>query len=260
MPYRKLRAAPPSPTVVFDDRVHSHSIGTLATAFCIGGALTPAGAHDRPRGAHRARGRPGRRRTADARAAPGGGAGRPQALCRPLVRAGSPAQPIPETMRRPGHGRIHAAGRRHRGGSQPLRAGRRPYRRSARRSARVAPVAGQPGAGRLEVRFAPAWLALAARGLGRLLDPEARPRLPGGAGRHARIASTCGCCRARRGSTTPRCRPSWTTRARWASTSTRSSALARRPPAAPARRSGFRSGWPASRSRARPPRWPASRR
>ncbi|GAA4329435.1 hypothetical protein GCM10023165_02370 [Variovorax defluvii] len=30
----------PAPKVVFDDRVHSASIGALATAFCIGGALT----------------------------------------------------------------------------------------------------------------------------------------------------------------------------------------------------------------------------
>ena len=36
------RRHPPAsrPRVVFDDRVHSASIGTLATAFCVGGVLT----------------------------------------------------------------------------------------------------------------------------------------------------------------------------------------------------------------------------
>ena len=38
MGHRTRRAAPPP--VAFDDRAVSASIGTLATAFCVGGALT----------------------------------------------------------------------------------------------------------------------------------------------------------------------------------------------------------------------------
>ncbi len=144
------------PIVVFDDRVHSASLGTLATAFCIGGALTLiALSYAREANAELA--------------GPADGA--------PLMRA--PLQVVApvdlkryaglwhEQARLPNRFQKHCVGPvsaeyallddgmlevRNRcalpGGSFDESVG----------AARVVPVAGQPGAGRLEVRFAPEWL------------------------------------------------------------------------------------------------------
>ncbi|RZL95491.1 MAG: lipocalin [Variovorax sp.] len=158
MPFRKLRAAAPPPTVVFDDRVHSHSIGTLATAFCIGGALSLLALTT------------ARSARADRTAGPADGA--------PLMRA--PLQVVaPVDLKRYAglwHEQARLPNRFQKNCTGPVTAeytlmedGTVEVRNrcvlgdgrvdEAIGSARVAPVAGQPGAGRLEVRFAPEWLA-----------------------------------------------------------------------------------------------------
>ena len=155
--FSRSQAPAPRPDVVFDDRVHSASIGTLATAFCVGGMLTLLAF-----GAARSS-RNGRL------AGPPDGA--------PLMRA--PLQVVaPVDLRR-------YVGLWHEQARLPNRfekrcAGPATAEYSLREDgllevrnrcilpdgsfdestgvARVAPVAGQPGAGRLEVCFAPEWL------------------------------------------------------------------------------------------------------
>ena len=154
------RRHPPEsrPRVVFDDRVHSASIGTLATAFCVGGALTLL-AFNTARTARSAR-----------LAGPADGAPRMRA---PL-QVGAPGGQQRDV------GQWHAQARRPNrfekrctgpvtaeytlmedgSGLQVLNRCILPDGRFEESAgvARVAPVAGQPGAGRLEVCFAPEWL------------------------------------------------------------------------------------------------------
>ena len=154
------RRHPPAsrPRVVFDDRVHSASIGTLATAFCVGGALTLL-AFNTARTARSAR-----------LAGPADGA--------PLMRA--PLQGVApvdlqryvglwhEQARLPNRFEKRCTGpvtaeytlMEDGSGLQVLNRCILPDGRFAEAAgvARVAPVAGQPGAGRLEVCFAPEWL------------------------------------------------------------------------------------------------------
>lgn len=155
MPLRKHHAPPP--TVVFDDRVHSASIGTLATAFCIGGvlsliALTTA-----------------RHARAERIGGPADGA--------PLMRA--PLQVVaPIDLKRYAglwHEQARLPNRFEKGCTGPVTAEYTPRAdgtievrnrcivadgsfEESIGLARAVPVAGQPGAGRLEVRFAPDWL------------------------------------------------------------------------------------------------------
>ncbi|WP_086921022.1 lipocalin family protein [Variovorax sp. JS1663] len=153
----RSQAPAPGPRVVFDDRVHSASIGTLATAFCVGGLLTLL-AFETLRASRNGR-----------LAGPADGA--------PLMRA--PLQVVApvdlhryvglwhEQARMPNRFEKRCAG--------PATAeyalledGTLEVRNrcilpdggfdESVGVARTAPVAGQPGAGRLEVCFAPAWL------------------------------------------------------------------------------------------------------
>ena len=111
-----------------------------------------------------------------------------------------------------------------RGGAQPLQLADGSFDESVG-SARVVPVAGQPGAGRLEVRFAPDWLRWLPMVWGDYwilkLDRDYQVALVGTPNREylwvlSRVPQL----------DAARCRPNWTTRARWASTSTRWSAPA----------------------------------
>ena len=154
------RRHPPAsrPRVVFDDRVHSASIGTLATAFCVGGVLTLL-AFNTARASRNGR-----------LAGPADGA--------PLMRA--PLQVVapvdlqryvglwheqarlPERFEKRCSGPVTAEYTLMEDGSglQVLNRCILPDGRFEESAgvARVAPVAGQPGAGRLEVCFAPGWL------------------------------------------------------------------------------------------------------
>ncbi|MDR6536172.1 lipocalin family protein [Variovorax soli] len=156
MPRRPL---PESGTrVVFDDRVHSASIGTLATAFCVGGVLTLL-AFNTVRASRSAR-----------LAGPADGA--------PLMRAPLQVVAPVDLQRYAGlwHEQARLPNRFEKGCAGPVTAEytlmedgsglhvlnrcRLPSGRFEESAgvARVAPVAGQPGAGRLEVSFAPEWL------------------------------------------------------------------------------------------------------
>ncbi len=147
------------PPASFDDRATSHSIATLATAFCVGGALSLWALNTMRTG-----------RARDAAAGPADGA--------PLMRA--PLQVVaPVDLKRYAglwHEQARLPNRFEKQCVGPVTAEYTPQddgsievRNRCQRddgnfdesigSARVAPVAGQPGAGRLEVRFAPAWLA-----------------------------------------------------------------------------------------------------
>jgi apolipoprotein D and lipocalin family protein len=148
--------APPSPAV-FDDRVHSASIGTLATAFCVGGVLTLLA-------------------LATARATRTERVGGP-ADGAPLMRAPLQVVAPVDLQRYAGlwHEQARLPNRFQKQCAGPATAeytllgdGQMEVRNrciledgsfdEAVGVARVAPVAGQPGAGRLEVRFAPEWL------------------------------------------------------------------------------------------------------
>jgi apolipoprotein D and lipocalin family protein len=156
MPYRSPRT-PLVPTA-FDDRRVSASIGTLATAFCVGGALALAAF--------------GVARSARAQqlAGPADGA--------PLMRAPLQAVAPVDFKRYAGiwHEQARLPNRFQKQCTGPVTAEYTPLPdgtvqvrnrcilsdgnfEEAIGSARVVPVAGQPGAGRLEVRFAPAWLS-----------------------------------------------------------------------------------------------------
>lgn len=156
MPLRPSRLPPPP--APFDDHAMGASIGTLAAAFCVGGVLTLLALT--------------RRRTAQTEpyAGPADGA--------PLMRA--PLQVVaPVDLRRYAglwHEQARLPNRFQSQCSDPVTAeytlvegGRIEVRNRCTRSdgrvdevvgtARAVPVAGLPGAGRLEVTFAPAWLA-----------------------------------------------------------------------------------------------------
>ena len=148
----------PPPEVVYDDRVHSASIGTLATAFCVGGMLTLL-AFQTARASRNA-----------VPAGPADGA--------PLMRA--PLQVVApidlqryvglwhEQARLPNRFQKQCAGGtvtaeymlQEDGNLQVFNRCTTADGRvdEAVGVARVAPVTGQPGAGRLEVSFAPDWL------------------------------------------------------------------------------------------------------
>jgi apolipoprotein D and lipocalin family protein len=155
MSFQKHRDPPP--TVVFDDRVHSASIGTLAAAFCVGGFLTLLALTTR-------------------RAAQGETVGGPPDGA-PLMRA--PLQVVaPVDLKRYAglwHEQARLPNRFQDRCTGPVTAeytlqedGTVQVRNrcilkdgnfeEAVGTARVVPVAGLPGAGRLEVRFAPEWL------------------------------------------------------------------------------------------------------
>lgn len=155
MLFRKHPA--PSSPVVFDDRVHSVSIGTLATAFCVGGVLTLFA-------------------LATARAARAERVGGP-ADGAPLMRAPLQVVAPVDLQRYAGlwHEQARLPNRFQKQCAGPATAeytllgdGQMEVRNrciledgsfdEAVGVARAAPVAGQPGAGRLEVRFAPEWL------------------------------------------------------------------------------------------------------
>jgi apolipoprotein D and lipocalin family protein len=155
MATRNRRAPPPA---AFDDRAQSASIGTLAAAFCVGGALTLL-AMTNPRTAR-----------GEAVAGPPDGA--------PLMRA--PLQVVapvdlkryaglwheqarlPNRFEKQCTGAVTAEYNLRDDGTVEVRnrcmLADGDFEESVG-SARVVPVAGQPGAGRLEVRFAPDWLA-----------------------------------------------------------------------------------------------------
>jgi apolipoprotein D and lipocalin family protein len=156
--FSRSQAREPRPGVAFDDRVHSASIGTLATAFCVGGVLTLL-AFSTVRASRNAR-----------LAGPPDGA--------PLMRA--PLQVVApvdlqryaglwhEQARLPNRFERHCAGPATaeytllEDGAMQVRNRCMLPDGSFDESvgvARLAPVAGQPGAGRLEVCFAPQWLA-----------------------------------------------------------------------------------------------------
>lgn len=155
MAIRNRRAPPPA---AFDDRAHSASIGTLAAAFCVGGALTLL-AMTNPRSAR-----------GEAVAGPPDGA--------PLMRA--PLQVVapvdlkryaglwheqarlPNRFEKQCTGAVTAEYNLREDGTMEVRNRCMLADGKFEESvglARVVPVAGQPGAGRLEVRFAPDWLA-----------------------------------------------------------------------------------------------------
>lgn len=155
MAIRTRRAPPPA---AFDDRAQSASIGILATAFCVGGALTLLALTTT------------RTMRGEAVAGPPDGA--------PLMRA--PLQVVaPVDLKRYAglwHEQARLQNRFEKQCTGPVTAeynlrgdGSVEVRNcciladgsfdESVGSARVAPVTGQPGAGRLEVRFAPDWLA-----------------------------------------------------------------------------------------------------
>jgi apolipoprotein D and lipocalin family protein len=152
------RKSAPSPDAAFDDHAHSVAIGTMAAAFCVGGALTLLALSS------------GRATRAGSMAGPADGA--------PLMRA--PLQVVaPVDFKRYAgiwYEQARLPNRFERTCSGPVSAEYTPrpdgtleVRNRCQRtdggldesvgSARVVRVPGQPGAGRLEVRFAPAWLA-----------------------------------------------------------------------------------------------------
>ncbi|MGO4393167.1 lipocalin family protein [Variovorax sp. M-6] len=154
MPFRTHRAPPPA---AFDDRARSASIGTLAAAFCAGGALTLLALSS------------ARTARAGTIAGPADGA--------PLMRA--PLQVVaPVDLKRYAglwHEQARLPNRFQARCTGPVTAEYTPLADGtievrnrciladgrfdeAVGSARVVPVAGQPGAGRFEVRFAPEWL------------------------------------------------------------------------------------------------------
>lgn len=156
MSFRNHRAPPP--TVAFDDRAHSASIGTLAAAFCVGGFVTLLALTT------------SRAARAELVGGPADGA--------PLMRA--PLQVVaPVDLKRYAglwHEQARLPNRFQKDCTGPVTAeyalqhdGTIEVRNRCVRangsfdeavgSARVVPVAGQPGAGRLEVRFAPEWLS-----------------------------------------------------------------------------------------------------
>jgi apolipoprotein D and lipocalin family protein len=148
----------PAPRPALDDRRFSASIGTLATAFCVGGvlALTALGAVRTAR--------------AQANAGPADGA--------PLIR--SPLQTVaPVDLKRYAglwHEQARLPNRFQKRCGGPVTAEYVPQPDGTLQvlnrciladgsfdesvgTARVVPVTGQPGAGRLEVSFAPPWLS-----------------------------------------------------------------------------------------------------
>ena len=154
MPFRDTRAATAPP---FDDQAESLSIATLAAAFCVGGALTLLAMSTA-------------RSNARTIAGPADGA--------PLMRA--PLQVVaPVDLKRYAgvwHEQARLPNRFEKACTgavtaeyTPLPDGTVEVRNRCQMadgqseesigSARVVSVAGQPGAGRLEVRFAPSWLA-----------------------------------------------------------------------------------------------------
>ncbi|CAN7625984.1 lipocalin family protein [Variovorax sp. LjRoot84] len=156
MPFRRHHRASPS-AAAFDDRAHSASIGTLATAFCVGGVLTLLA-------------------LATARATRTERVGGP-ADGAPLMRAPLQVVAPVDLQRYAGlwHEQARLPNRFQKQSAGPATAeytllgdGQMEVRNrcilddgsfdEAVGVARVAPVAGQPGAGRLEVRFAPEWL------------------------------------------------------------------------------------------------------
>jgi len=157
MPFRKHRE-PSAPVVVFDDRVHSASIGTLAAAFCVGGMLTLLALTT------------ARASRAERVAGPADGA--------PLMRAPLQVVAPVDLQRYAGlwHEQARLPNRFQKQCAGPVTAeytllgdGQVEVRNrciladgsfdESVGTARVAPVAGLPGAGRLEVRFAPEWLS-----------------------------------------------------------------------------------------------------
>ncbi|SDE22614.1 apolipoprotein D and lipocalin family protein [Variovorax sp. CF079] len=156
MPFRRHHHASPS-AAAFDDRAHSASIGTLATAFCVGGVLILLA-------------------LATARATRTERVGGP-ADGAPLMRAPLQVVAPVDLQRYAGlwHEQARLPNRFQKQCAGPATAeytllgdGQMEVRNrcilddgsfdEAVGVARVAPVAGQPGAGRLEVRFAPEWL------------------------------------------------------------------------------------------------------
>jgi len=155
MPLRRPSAAPPA-SAPFDDRRTSAAIGTLAAAFVVGGVTAWLAL-----GAARARPRP---------AGPADGA--------PLMRAPLQVVAPVDLQRYAGiwHEQARLPNRFQKDCAGPVTAEYTPQPDGTVRvvnrcirpdgnfdeaegTARVVPVAGQPGAGRLEVRFAPSWLA-----------------------------------------------------------------------------------------------------
>ncbi|WP_213953083.1 MULTISPECIES: lipocalin family protein [unclassified Variovorax] len=157
MSYRSARRRA-SPPATFDDQYTSSSIGTLAAAFCVGGALTLY-AFNQARNAR-----------IGAPAGPADGA--------PLMRAPLQVVAPVDLIRYAGlwHEQARLPNRFEKDCDGPVTAeyslrddGTVEVRNrcemadgtvdEAIGTARVVPVAGQPGAGRLEVRFAPEWLS-----------------------------------------------------------------------------------------------------
>lgn len=155
MLFRRRHA--PTPAAAFDDRAHSASIGTLATAFCVGGVLTLLALQT------------ARATRTERLAGPADGA--------PLMRAPLQVVAPVDLQRYAGlwHEQARLPNRFQKQCAGPATAeymllgdGQMEVRNRCIRAdgsfdetvgvARVAPVAGQPGAGRLEVRFAPEWL------------------------------------------------------------------------------------------------------
>lgn len=152
------RIDPDAPRVVFDDHRFGHSVGTLATAFCVGSVIA-LGALAAVRVAR-----------AQTTVGPADGA--------PLMRA--PLQAVgPVDMKRYAglwHEQARLPNRFQKNCTGPVTAEYTPLadgtievrNRCATSdgkwdesigAARVVKVSGQPGAGRLEVRFAPSWLS-----------------------------------------------------------------------------------------------------
>jgi apolipoprotein D and lipocalin family protein len=155
MPLRKSRALPPP--VVFDDRATSASIGTLAAAFCVGGALTLLAL--------------GTARKSHAEGPDGSPDGAP------LMRAALQVVAPVDLHRYAGlwHEQARLPNRFQKQCTGPVTAEYTPMPDGTIEvrnrcvlangsfdesigSAHTVPVAGQPGAGRLQVRFAPEWL------------------------------------------------------------------------------------------------------
>ena len=154
---RTTRRLPPPAEPAFNDRAARPSVGTLATAFCVGGAITFLALT----AARTARAQP---------AGPADGA--------PLMR--SPLQAVaPVDLKRYAglwHEQARLPNRFQKQCTGPVTAEYTPLEdgsievrnrcvvaggnvEEAVGSARLVPVASQPGAGRLQVRFAPAWLS-----------------------------------------------------------------------------------------------------
>ena len=154
MSFRSHRAPPPA---AFDDRAHSASIGTLAAAFCVGGALTLLALSSA--------------RTARAATAAGPADGAP--LMRAALQVVAPVDlkryaglwheqaRLPNRFQTQCTGPVTADYTLLDNGTVDVRnrciLANGDFDESVG-SARLVPVAGQPGAGRLEVRFAPEWL------------------------------------------------------------------------------------------------------